>query len=134
MTFRASIPFVCFALCLPMAPSYGQNACLATPQIFPATTLAQLAEFHYGTIDYQFAIMLATNARVGVRLSIYQRSVSAAPGDLPEAFRSSASPGFNEAETLRNRYDTYLRALADMALAVPAEVSHSLDPIDPASR
>ena len=34
-------------------------------------------------------------------------------------------------ETLRNRYATYLDAISDMALAVPADVSHALDPITP---
>ena len=130
MTFRASITFVCFALGLPPAPSYGQSACVVTPQIFPATTLAQLAEFHYGSIDYQFAIMLATNTRVGSGFPFISdpfRLPQASSGSMPKL----CVPDFNEAEALRNRYDTYLRALADMALAVPAEVSHSLDPIVP---
>ncbi len=38
-------------------------------------------------------------------------------------------PELFEAQRLRNRYDTYLEALQDMAVPVPANVSHSLDPI-----
>ena len=73
------------------------------------------------TIDYQFAIMLATNARVGSGFPFVGDPFQL-PQALPEPCRSSASRSLHEAETLRNRYDTYLRAIADMALAVPADV------------
>jgi hypothetical protein len=56
---------VCLSLGSQVSPSYAQSGCLATPAIYSATTLAQLAELYYGDIDYQYAIMLATNARVG---------------------------------------------------------------------
>jgi hypothetical protein len=128
MIFRVCLVFFCVSFGTPVAPSYGQSGCLATPQIFSGTTLAELAEFYYGDIDYQFAIMLATNARVGPDFQFIGD-----PFQLPAASSGARPklciPNLDEAETLRNRYDTYLQAIADMALAVPADVSRSLDPI-----
>ncbi len=127
---RLSLAFICVSLGSQVSPSYAQSGCLATPDIFPATTLAQLAEFYYGDLDYQYAIMLATNARVG---SGFPFVVD--PFQLPQATTGAKPklcvPELAEAETLRNRYDTYLKAIAQMALAVPDDVSHALDPIPP---
>lgn len=105
--------------------SYAQPNCLATPQVSPGTTLAQLAEFYYGDIDYQYAIMLATNARAAAGFRFVGD-----PFQLPQGALLCV-PQLAEAETLRNRYDTYLKAITDMAVAVPADVSHALDPIPP---
>lgn len=127
---RSCLALVCLSLGSLISPSYAQSGCLATPAIYPATSLAQLAEFYYGDIDYQYAIMLATNARVGSGFPFVGD-----PFQLPQATSGSGPnlcvPELTEAETLRNRYETYLRAIADMALAVPADVSHTLDPIEP---
>ena len=125
---RSCLALVCLSLGSQVSPSYAQSGCLATPAVYEATTLAQLAEFYYGDIDYQYAIMLATNARVGSGFPFVGD-----PFQLPQATSGSSPkvcvPELTEAETLRNRYDTYLRAIADMAVAVPLDVSHTLDTI-----
>jgi hypothetical protein len=121
--------FSCLSFAALASPSYAAGDCLATPEIFAATTLAQLAELYYGDIDYQYAIMLATNARVGAGFPFISD-----PFQLPASTGKKAKlcvPQLAEAEILHNRYATYLEAITDMALAVPAEVSHSLDPITP---
>ncbi len=125
---RLSFAFVCLGFASQLSPSYAQSGCLATPAVYSGTTLAQLAEFYYGDIDYQYAIMLATNARVAAGFPFVGD-----PFQLPQASSGVAPklcvPQLAEAQTLRNRYDTYLKAITDMAVAVPADVSHTLDAI-----
>lgn len=108
--------------------SYAGSGCLATPEVFPGTTLSRLASLYFGDVRYQYGIMLATNARVGQGFPFVGD-----PFDLPEpggGVRAKLCvPELAEAEQLRHRYDTYLKALADMAVAVPADVSHDLDAI-----
>jgi hypothetical protein len=91
-----------------------------------------LASLYYGDIDYQYAIMLATNARAGAGFPFvgdpFQLPQPKTPSD-PRVKLCVPEPA--EAEQLRNRYDNYLEAIADMAVAVPADVSHALDPIAP---
>ena len=120
--YRFRIAFVVLSVGIPTA-SHAQSGCLATPQVSSGTTLAQLADFYYGDLDYQYAIMLATNARAGAGFPFVGD-----PFALPQG-KNLCVPDLSEAETLRNRYDTYLEAIADMAVAVPADVSHSLDAI-----
>ena len=127
---RFCIALACLTLSAPIPASYAQNGCLATPEIYPGTTLSRLASLYYGDVSYQYAILLATNARAGTGFSFIGD-----PFELPQPNPPSA-PRFKlcvpepaEAERLRERYDNYLEALADMAVAVPADVSHSLDPI-----
>ncbi len=105
-----------------------ENDCLATPEIYPGTTLARLASFYYGDVSYQYAIMLATNARAGAGSFLSSATPSSFRPNPPSAPRFKLCvPELAEAEELRDRYDNYLEALADMAVAVPADVSHSLD-------
>ena len=123
---------VCVVLAVSTPASYAQSGCIATPEIYSGTTLARLASFYYGDIDFQYAILLATNARVGAGFLFIGD-----PFHLPQPSKPSdprvklCVPGPAEAEQLRNRYDTYLAAIADMAVAVPADVTHSLDAIAP---
>ncbi len=101
--------------------------CMATPLLFPETTLANLADHYYGDIGYQFAVMLATNARADQGFPFVRN-----PYMLPHAGSTSTVsagtpkvcvPQLAEAVRLRNQYETYLKAIQDMALAVPSEIS-----------
>src|SRR5687767_8118242 len=137
----AFYPFRRAAVCLFLgalfpATSHGQTGCLATAEIFPATTLAGVAEFHYGDPGFQFAIMLATNARSAAGFAFIGD-----PFQLPQAAASSGGaaverpkvcvPELTEATRLRNWYQTYLDALEEMEIATPEAVSDSLVPITP---
>ncbi len=118
------------------ATSHGQTSCLATAEIFPATMLADLADFYYGDPGFQFAIMLATNARSAAGFAFIGD-----PFQLPQAAASSGGtaverpkvcvPELTEATRLRNWYQTYLDALEEMEIATPEAVSNSLVPITP---
>ena len=113
-----------------------QAGCLATPEIFPATTLADLADFYYGDPSFQYAIMLATNTRTGAGFGFIRD-----PFILPQPNSSSGAeagerskvcvPDLAEAIPLRNRYETYLEALDEMEIASPVAVSDELVAISP---
>ena len=98
--------------------------CIATPTIFAGTTLAGLADTFFADIDYRYAIMLATNARSGSGFPFIGN-----PNQLPVG-QKLCIPAITEAERLRNRFLTYIKAVQDMALPEVSERSNSLTPID----
>lgn len=131
MTFRLSrVALAWLILFAPVPASYAQSGCVATPEIYPGTTLSRLASFYYGDVGYQYAILLATNARAGAGFQFIGDPFNLPQPKTPTDPRIKLCvPELLEAERLRNRYDTYLAALADMTVSVPTHVSHSLDPI-----
>jgi hypothetical protein len=98
--------------------------CVATPAIFEGTTLANLADRYFGDVDYRYAIMLATNTRAGSGFPFIDN-----PNQLPVG-QKVCVPAIAEAERLRNRFLTYVRAVQDMALPELSERSNNLTPID----
>lgn len=98
--------------------------CQATPEIEPQTRLSQLADFWFGDPSYRFAIMLASNARVGQNGIKFIGDIHDLPVGSPVCI-----PGADEASRLRLRYDRYLEAVQDMALAEPFEEVDTLDPL-----
>ncbi len=100
------------------------NACRAVVTIDPETTLTQLSDFWFGDTSFRTAIMLATNARVGEDGISFISDMNNLPvGD------NVCVPNTEEANTLRRRYDRYLDAVDDAAMAEPFEVVDSLDPL-----
>lgn len=98
--------------------------CRATAEIFPGTTLAGLSDTFFGDVTYRFAILLATNARVGQGFPFIGD-----PYRLPVG-KSVCIPVIGEAEMEKNRYAVYEEAVHDMAHALPSEVTDQLDAID----
>jgi hypothetical protein len=119
---------VAVAACLLCSSGAGRaqplENCVATPTIFAGTTLASLADTFFADIDYRFAIMLATNARSGSGFPFIGN-----PNQLPVG-QKLCVPAITEAERLRNRFLTYIKAVQDMALPEVSERSNSLTPID----
>ncbi|MGB9365297.1 MAG: hypothetical protein WCE79_04710 [Xanthobacteraceae bacterium] len=104
--------------------SQENENCIATPAIFNGTTLANVADRYFGDIDYRYAIMLATNTRSGSSFPYIGN-----PNQLPVG-QKLCVPAIAEAERLRNRFLTYIKAVQDMALPEPSERSNNLTPID----
>jgi len=102
----------------------GIEECVDTPEIFPGTTLANLADRYFADLDYRFAILLATNSRSGSGFSFIGD-----PNQLPVGDKVCI-PNLAEAERLRNRFLIYMEAVRDMALAETSEITDKLDPID----
>ena len=100
------------------------ESCLVTPTISKGTTLAEVADRYFGDIDYRYAILLATNARAGSGFPFIGN-----PNQLPVG-QKLCVPAITEAERLRNRFLTYVKAVHDMALPQPSERSDNLTPID----
>jgi hypothetical protein len=98
--------------------------CEATPKVLANTSLSGLANFWFGSPDFQFAILTATNAR----------SSNSLFGFISNPHKLSTGshvciPKIAEAERLKLRFDGYLEAVHDMSLAEPSEVVNSLDAV-----
>jgi len=102
------------------------SECFAVHKVTTADSLRELADFYLGDIEYAPAILLATNARAG-------SSTFSFIGN-PEKLGAGTTlciPEFQEAERLRSRFETYLRAVSEMVLPRPSGISNSLVSIDP---
>ncbi|GAA6136523.1 hypothetical protein NBRC116583_02700 [Arenicella sp. 4NH20-0111] len=98
--------------------------CEATPKVLSNTSLSGLADYWFGSPDFQFAILTATNARAGdPRFDFISNPNILAAGS------NVCIPQIAEAERLKLRFDGYLEAVHDMALAEPSEVVNSLDAV-----
>lgn len=100
------------------------NDCEATPQVLSNTSLSGLADFWFGSPDFQYAILTATNARSSNPLLGFISN----PHQLSSGSHVCI-PKIAEAERLKLRFDNYLEAVHDMALAEPSEVVNSLDAV-----
>lgn len=98
--------------------------CQAVVPIDSETTLAQLSGFWFGDPAFQYAILLASNARVGQDGIGFISDINAL-----NAGDNVCIPDANEADRLRRRYDRYGEAVEDASLAEPYEVVNSLDPL-----
>jgi hypothetical protein len=99
--------------------------CQARHTIASGDSLDGLSEFYFGDGKYASAILLATNARAGEQGFQYIGTPDALP-----AGKHLCIPDLQEAERLRLRYETYQKAIEDMILPEPAEVSDKLLAID----
>ncbi|MFT5136140.1 MAG: hypothetical protein ACI9XU_000148 [Arenicella sp.] len=110
------------------------NHCESTPEVLTHTTLSGLANFWFGSPDFQFAILTATNARSADPMSMF--AFISNPHQLSTLKEGKPNhvciPEVAEAERLKLRFDSYLAAVHDMALAEPSEMVDNLDPV-PAS-
>lgn len=106
--------------------------CQATQEIKPKSRLTEMSVNWFGDSSYRYAILLATNARSNEPGFSYISN----PDQLWREGRTAhvCIPDLVEAERLRNLYDTYIRAVTDMAVAHPSEVSDNLTPIAPEAR
>jgi hypothetical protein len=113
----------------PSAPEAAPQSCRDTTVVLSDTNLSDLSEFWFGNPNYRFAIMLATNARsADPQFAFISDPNQLLPGTAANPARVCI-PELPEAERLRNRYDLYLEAVHDMALAEPSEIVDSLDPV-----
>ncbi len=107
------------------SPAMAQSGdCFAIPTTGEKTTLTALSDVWFGDGSYRFAIMLASNKRAG------QNGIGFI-GD-PDALASKSKvciPHIAEAEQLRRRYDRYVEAVEDMAVAQPWEEVDTLTPL-----
>lgn len=107
--------------------SYGgqtRAACQATIPIDARTNLAQVSDVWFGDSSFRFAILLASNARAGQDGIAYISNIDALP-----VGSQLCVPGADEANRLRRRYDRYVDAVHDAAMAEPFEVVDTLDPL-----
>lgn len=106
-------------------PAQAQSgACQATPTIGAETTLTTLSDLWFGDDSYRYAIMLASNERSG-------QSGIGFIGD-PDILKPGGKvciPDLAEAERLRRRYDRYVQAVEDMAVAQQWEEVNTLNPL-----
>ncbi|WP_146348404.1 hypothetical protein [Falsiphaeobacter marinintestinus] len=122
MMLRFALPLTILALPA-LADLQDKSACRAIVEIYPGTTLGRLADNYFGDINYRYAILLATNARSGQGFDFISD-----PNTLPIG-KSLCIPQITEAEVEKNRFLTYEKAVTDMALPYPSEVSSDLDGI-----
>ena len=114
------------------------DGCQATPTVKAETSLREMASAYFGDHSYRYAILLATNARAGTKPFGFIGDPHRI-GHLDDKGKwvgpeKLCIPALPEAERLRHRYQRYLEAVADMALAEPAEVVTTLDPVEPADK
>ena len=103
--------------------------CVATPPVLSNTSLSGLADFWFGSPDFRYAILLATNSRVSDPRFSYINDSNNLPTGSATAPNHVCIPGIDEAERLKLRFDGYLDAIHDMALAEPSEVVNTLNPV-----
>lgn len=107
--------------CLP-ALAQANPACLATPKIEADTRLSQISDVWFGDSSFRFAILLATNMRTSDPQFKYISGIY----NLPEG-GALCVPQFDEAMRYKTRYDRYITAVQDMAVAHPFEVVDTLE-------
>jgi hypothetical protein len=128
-TMRLSQTFLIILGLVYQGIAFAEDDCQATPEVLSATSLSGLADFWFGSPEYRFAIMTATNARSNDPMFAFISN--------PHELKSSASgkpnhvciPEIAEAVRLKLRFDNYLQAVHDMTLAEPGEVVNTLDPV-----
>lgn len=114
---------MCLLLSVPSAVQ-AQSECLATPKIEADTRLSQVSDIWFGDSSFRFAILLATNVRTADPKFDYIPDIY----ELPEG-GALCVPQFDEAMRYKTRYDRYISAVQDMAVAHPFEVVETLDPL-----
>ncbi|MEL6477094.1 MAG: hypothetical protein AAFR17_07180 [Pseudomonadota bacterium] len=126
---------ICAGLALAIvstSQAVAEEPCRAEPVVKSQTTLIELADRWFGDPGFRWSILLATNARS----SDPKFGFIGNPNQLAPATASQPNhvciPMLAEAERLQRRYDTYIHAVTDMAVAEPSEVVTTLDPV-PAS-
>ena len=125
--FAQCILLSCFAIF--SAPGNAKTAdCVETPEVLAETRLGGLAEFWFGSPSYRYAILLATNARVSDKRFAFITDPNALPTGTDDKPNHVCIPKIYEAESLKLRFEGYLQAVHDMALAEPVEVVNTLDP------
>ncbi len=107
------------------APTSAQSdACQAMPTIGADTTLTALSDIWFGDDSFGFSIMLASNKRSGQDgIGFIGNPDALSPGTRV------CVPQLTEAERLRRRYDRYVLAVEEMAVARPWEEVTTLNPL-----
>ena len=76
---------------------------IATPPVLDKTRLGSLAEFWFGSPDFRFAILLATNSRVSDPRFEYIANPNQLPKGPAKTPNHVCIPGLHEAERLKLR-------------------------------
>ncbi|WP_299628813.1 hypothetical protein [uncultured Tateyamaria sp.] len=114
---------LCLFLCAPTA-LLAQAKCLATPLVADNTRLAQISDIWFGDSSFRYAILLATNVRTSDPRFNYISDIN----NLPKG-GSVCVPQIDEALRFKTRYDRYIKAVQDMAVAHDFEVVQDLVPL-----
>lgn len=113
-------------LMLAVMPAFASENCDRKPTVQPGDTLASLADYYFADTNYGYAILIAINRRAGQEGFRYIGD----PFHLPPG-ATLCIPGLDEAHRLKNRNQTYARAVDAMSLPQPWEVSDKLLSVDP---
>lgn len=92
---------------------WAATPCPLIHKVASADTLPELADFYFGDRHFDNAILLATNSRVADGFQFILDS------DNIGKIEKVCIPDLREATRSRSRYETYRRAILDMALAEP---------------
>jgi len=117
------ILLMCLILSVPTAVA-AMPACLATPTVEDNTRLSQISDIWFGDSSFRYAILLATNIRTTDPQFNYISDIS----NLPKG-GAICVPQIDEALRFKTRYDRYIKAVQDMAVAHDFEVVDDLDPL-----
>ena len=130
MPVVATLCFLVLAAFLLMQfPTQAAGPCTDTPQVKSQTTLGEIADVWFGDPAYSGAILLATNARSGDSKFAFIADPNRLPVGEPGRPNHVCVPELAEAERLRRRFEIYLEAVQNMALAEPSEVVDTLDAV-----
>jgi hypothetical protein len=118
-TLKSALAVAILAVVLP-AVVRAADSCPLTHKVAAGDTLRELADFYFGDRHFDSAILLATNSRGRDGFSFISdiNNIS--------KIEKVCVPGMTEAQRLRSRYDTYVRAIFEMALPEPWETVKDL--------
>jgi hypothetical protein len=102
-----------------LAPLWA-SPCPLIHKVQQGDTLPELADFYFGDRHFDSAILLATNSRAGDGFPFIP------DGDDLSKINNVCIPELTEANRLRSRYETYRKAILDMALAEPWKKANDL--------
>ena len=111
------------------AHAYAMEECAQTPEVLSETSLRGQADYWFGSPEFRFAIMTATNARAADPRFAFISDPHNLPTGTTESPNHICIPRIAEAERLKLRFDRYLQAVHDMTLAEPSEEVDTLDPV-----
>ena len=116
---------VAFLLAFAAPSARAADSCPTIHKVAPGDTLRELADFYFGDRHFDSSILLATNSRgrEGYPFIFDINDIS--------HIEKVCVPGMTEAQRLRSRYETYVRAIFDMALPEPWNTVKDLVDIQP---
>ena len=125
LNLKSIFTAIIFGTSTMVAPLAAQD-CAVTPEVLPEMELRDLADFWFGTPDFKFTILTATNARSGNGVFEYISDPNVIPMTTKDANGAVVPnhvciPKIAEAERLKERFDRYIHAVQDMSVAEPNE-------------